>query len=1541
LIGSNLALDSAVEPSPRLKKKIYKIWEINKSDKSVKQTKSTSSIKMSGESKNNNSESTGTSVVDGTTRAIFKKFTRIGSSKNVSSSTHSSNSSEQGTIQEEYRSLNQAISTTHLADDPEVRFEEKLRKKAFAHYDCQSLTANLSYASRLCHLLGKRRNTTTGASAASMVAKQNANLNTLDLENGDIDNGDDRSNDLLLSCPYFRNELGGEEERMISLNRLTADQQSNSTSNKSSTGNNKTIFIHKPNMTSGLALLEDANEKRWKLKCCPYQKLNTISTPNLEHLFLIENNDIGATYYRNNFYGLEHQNWFGHDDNLGPIAISIRRERVPLENCSLINVNSTSSSANTNTAITQQMNKNQYRIIIRTSELNVLRGTVFEDCVPGLNMKNNNHNNHHAKEILDYIAPEINLSCLRLGMSNADESLLRLDEQAQTGKYKVGVLYCKSGQSTEEEMYNNEYSGPAFEEFLTCLGKKVRLKGFENYRAGLDNKNDTTGLHSIYSTFAGCEIMFHVSTLLPYATDKQQIPRKQHIGNDIVTIVFQEPDACQFTPKLIRSHFQHVFIIVKVLPSLNGQPKYSVAISRSKDVPVFGPPIPENGIFTKSKQFTDFLLSKIINAENAAHRSEKFRSMAQRTRYEYLKELATKYITNTTINDLSGSSAGSKLVNSIFGGSKKSRSNRASRDSHFIGDAVIKGAICWEMWVEDFGQSKVIDCLVAISSDSLVIIEESTKELIFVTPNVSVLGWSSHPNYIKIFYHQGECILLKCKDPDLDEINEIVNRLKNVTSGCETSEIILKRNNAGQLGFHVGFDGIITHVDMYSYAWQAGLRRYARIVEICKVAIATLSYEQMQDLLKTSITVSITTLPQHNEHSPRRGCNLQSCTYVTNPLAFTSSQRQAGNYENINNVFNRFQTNPQLNGQTSINKGYLNTSGSLNYNQSINSSQNQIMGLPSTNTMQSRTSCSSPASNSSSITTKSSPTAGIGLLNSSGLSRSKTMLDSSTSSSKKLLCSVPSTPTISYSSKQQTSGTFSANNKSNLQATTSSIASSIQDSLNQLTDQLSLSLSTTSSQIVNSVSLQPQQIECSELGLPIEPIKMNLTTSKQTSDYNSDTSSSNEWSLSLDNSANRAKLQQQQQKLNNSSNNTFKTPFTPVVQSKTADKSQQTSSASLLHNTYNSIRQQALQNKQQQQSSETNSTLQEDLLRLINPDNFSYDNGDSELNSNSSNQASNESSNTQYSTPYSSLERSNTSCSNKDYNHHHQSTNEDKKNCAVIAQSNVVSNNRMISNQMVNNNIKLTNSQLFDKPKLEKTQSMETLCKNDNKLNSFNDKKSQSASKTKKYSFDSNSTTTVKSIDQEWPRSLVNNANKALAVTQQANSQPINSMNKKSLFKDLQQDKSSSKENLSPVTLAAATLNQHRNSLDEWIKEFENFSKNAGTMFGASESLSKRFSITNSTDADQADDSCFQMTRPIEPSRLDTEKVKNLEDRLKQLQSDLVREQSSKLTLEEQVKHLEEENRRLHNESITAAAQLRKFTEWFFSKHKCKIIEFN
>ena len=694
---------------------------------------------------NNNTSSASDSGVDSS--ASHPGGNPCPTGKDASSSSHPSSSTT---------SPSKSSSNCRL-DDPEVRLEEKLRHKAFAHYDCQSMTASINGASDLQVSLSKRRNTTTGASAASMVAKNPS------LEGAD--EGDGRSNHLILSCPYFRNELGGEGERVICLSRATASTDHQSSVRKSQEEKSNSLeLLHRPNMASGLALLEDANERRWRLKSCPYQRLTN------EKSFIIENFDIGATYYREHFYGLEHQNWFGVDDSLGPIAVSIRKERIiiPVSASSVTSPTSevtspvtpssgpaslTGKDSNSDTS-NQSTIKYQYRLIVRTSELSVLRGCVFEACIPGLSSSSSRHNhhlNHHAKEVLEYLFPDISLASLRLGVLNADEQLLKLDEQVLTTTYKVGVLYCRDGQSTEEEMYNNEHSSPAFDEFLTVLGEMVRLKGFAKYRAGLDNKTDTTGTHSIYNTYNDCEIMFHVSTLLPFtANNKQQLLRKRHIGNDIVTIIFQEANAKPFTPKTIRSHFQHVFIVVRQLPSSsssshhgNQAVKYAVSVSRSKEVPVFGPPIPDGGVFTKSKPFSEFLLSKIINAENAAHRSEKFRSMAQRTRHEYLKDLASNYVTNTTINDVSiGTSAGAKLVSSIFGASKKSRSLKSSQ---FIGDAVIKGAILWDnMSVEDFGQGKACDCILGISSDTFLIMEEPNKEVIFVIPNASILGWSQY-----------------------------------------------------------------------------------------------------------------------------------------------------------------------------------------------------------------------------------------------------------------------------------------------------------------------------------------------------------------------------------------------------------------------------------------------------------------------------------------------------------------------------------------------------------------------------------------------------------------------------------------------------------------------------------------------------------------------------------------------------------------------------------------------------------------------------
>lgn len=113
-----------------------------------------------------------------------------------------------------------------------------------------------------------------------------------------------------------------------------------------------------------------------------------------------------------------------------------------------------------------------------------------------------------------------------------------------------------------------------------------------------------------------------------------------------------------------------MFIVVRAVEPCSDNTQYRVAVSRSKEVPVFGPPVPQGAAFAKGKAFADFILAKVINAENAAHRysiwcvllagtahkhlpccrSEKFATMATRTRQEYLKDLASNYSSTAVVD---------------------------------------------------------------------------------------------------------------------------------------------------------------------------------------------------------------------------------------------------------------------------------------------------------------------------------------------------------------------------------------------------------------------------------------------------------------------------------------------------------------------------------------------------------------------------------------------------------------------------------------------------------------------------------------------------------------------------------------------------------------------------------------------------------------------------------------------------------------------------------------------------------------------------
>ncbi|XP_069834937.1 rap1 GTPase-activating protein 1-like isoform X5 [Dendropsophus ebraccatus] len=110
-----------------------------------------------------------------------------------------------------------------------------------------------------------------------------------------------------------------------------------------------------------------------------------------------------------------------------------------------------------------------------------------------------------------------------------------------------------------------------------------------------------------------------------------QLQRKRHIGNDIVSLVYQD-DGAIFSPDIITSHFLHCYIVVQSCPSHTGEILYKVSVTARDDVPGFGPALPNPAVFRQNQQFHEFLLTKLINAEVSCYRAERFSKLQERTR---------------------------------------------------------------------------------------------------------------------------------------------------------------------------------------------------------------------------------------------------------------------------------------------------------------------------------------------------------------------------------------------------------------------------------------------------------------------------------------------------------------------------------------------------------------------------------------------------------------------------------------------------------------------------------------------------------------------------------------------------------------------------------------------------------------------------------------------------------------------------------------------------------------------------------------------
>merc|ERR1711892_574362 len=370
-----------------------------------------------------------------------------------------------------------------------------------------------------------------------------------------------------------------------------------------------------------------------------------------------ELDDSTCRTYRAHFLQSEHFNFCRTDDMLGPFILSLKYYRQ------------------------SEGSSNHTRVILRLATGTRHKLVEYEA----------DDQESSPLELAKILCPELSIESLQpILCPNTAELLLSFDEHVLVNSFKFGVLYQREGQESEEAIFGNQSHSPAFEKFLDMIGSRVALSGHSGYRGGLDTEFGQTGQHSVYTKHMDKEIMYHVATLLPYtATDPQQLERKRHIGNDIVSLVFQE-GSTPFSPDMVTSHFLHAYIVVQ--PQPGDDQMYRVAVTARSDVPNFGPSLPSPPVFKRGPEFREWILNKLINAEISSYKADKFKQLKQRTQEALLTNLVGDLLEKTekflgsldiiktpTAPAVPVSNSFFRAVKKVFGSRRKSQSSLFSQ----------------------------------------------------------------------------------------------------------------------------------------------------------------------------------------------------------------------------------------------------------------------------------------------------------------------------------------------------------------------------------------------------------------------------------------------------------------------------------------------------------------------------------------------------------------------------------------------------------------------------------------------------------------------------------------------------------------------------------------------------------------------------------------------------------------------------------------------------------------------------------------------
>eukprot|EP01125_Pyxidicula_operculata_P019231 TRINITY_DN6959_c0_g1_i1.p1 TRINITY_DN6959_c0_g1~~TRINITY_DN6959_c0_g1_i1.p1 ORF type:complete len:1873 (-),score=329.46 TRINITY_DN6959_c0_g1_i1:121-5739(-) len=199
-----------------------------------------------------------------------------------------------------------------------------------------------------------------------------------------------------------------------------------------------------------------------------------------------------------------------------------------------------------------------------------------------------------------------------------ERALNVLDRSLTVEGYSVGVVYIGHGQTKEDQILSNTYGSPQYTEFLRGLGSMVRLSecSQDTYTAGLDRSTDCLdGQFSILWKNEVKQVMFHVATLMPNRPgDLSYTNKKQHIGNDMVNIVYNDNINTPYDPDTLKGQFN--FVIIEVTPLEMGF--FRVTFKRKTRVPRSFPFC--DSIIVSHHSLSQIVRISSICASNAAKR---------------------------------------------------------------------------------------------------------------------------------------------------------------------------------------------------------------------------------------------------------------------------------------------------------------------------------------------------------------------------------------------------------------------------------------------------------------------------------------------------------------------------------------------------------------------------------------------------------------------------------------------------------------------------------------------------------------------------------------------------------------------------------------------------------------------------------------------------------------------------------------------------------------------------------------------------------